>query len=302
MGIRNLGSSIKSDANGLVGNIEKAVLIFPNATKQRSLLNLKVPSGKQKKDDESSQNAKTKNVLKWIMTDTTDSTVNAAWGRGNLDNLSGKKFTVQFNPSSIRVNARGGGRVPVSNFGAVGDNQSGTIQFDALDPYITVSFTVVFDALNQADAFMEERFTLGATTLVKNVATAAVGKEYTVRHQVEGFLAAIRDEDHRNMIFRWGKLTYAGVLNTVSGKYTMFNTAGNPIRAEVQIGMLMGGTDKDDLMKKGIKTAGYLYYWKKRYEQIINDNAKTIETEGGEVASSMSTSTIKQQFTNLLNL
>ena len=292
MAVGNLVSSIKSDANGLVGNIAKAVLIFPKSTYEEREVTL----------EESKKDENTGKIVKSMVTNkenvnTTDFGVNyayyAAGGLKGIDSIKGRKFTVQFNPSSIRVNARGGGRVPISNLG----EQGGTIKFTKLDPYITVSFTLMFDALNQADAFMEERFTLGATTLVKNVATAAVeaaGKEYTVKTQVEGFLAAIRNETHRAMIFRWGKLMYAGVLNSVSGRYTMFNTAGNPIRAEVEVNMLLGGSKQGD----DLDTAGYLYYWKKRYEQIMNDNMETDLLKG----TSVSTSTVKQQFSNLLNL
>lgn len=295
MAVGNLVSSIKSDANGLVGNIAKAVLIFPTATWDLKEVELE-QSGKK---NDMKQNVPG-NVTK-VWQSTTNSKINETFkvdGLKGIDDISGKKFTVQFNPSSIRVNARGGGCVPVSNFGKGGSNQLGTIQFKKLDPYITVSFTLIFDALNQADAFMEERFTLGATTVVKNVATAAVeaaGKEYTVKPQVEGFLAAIRNEEHRPMIFRWGKLMYAGVLNSVSGKYTMFNTAGNPIRAEVDINMLLGGSKEENAPE----TAGYLYYWKKRYEQIIKDNGEGDDFRG---VTSLSTSKVKQQFSNLLNL
>ena len=295
MGLGDLGSSMLSDAKGLVGNIEKAVLIFPVSTSGQRDVTLEQP-----KKIEGSDKVVMEKVTKSVLVNTTDSAINTSFAQGNLkgiDNISGRKFTVQFNPSTIRINARGGGRVPVSNFGA-NAKQSGSIQFRSLDPYITVSFTLMFDALNQADAFMEERFTLGATTLAKNVATAAVeaaGKEYTVKPQVEGFLAAIRDEEHRPMIFRWGKLMYAGVLNSVSGKYTMFNTVGNPIRAEVEINMLLGGSKWENAKE----TDGYLYYWKKRYNDIIDKHAKG---NIGDGTVSMKTGTVKQQFTNLLNL
>lgn len=107
-------------------------------------------------------------------------------------------------------------------------------------------------------------------------------------------MAAIRNEDHRPMIFQWGSLRYMGVLNAVSGKYTMFNTAGNPIRAEVQLSMLMGGAAQDSF-----DGASYLDYWKKRYEDILYERAD-LDEEGN--ITSMSTGTIKNQYTNLINL
>lgn len=296
----NLGSSIKNDAKGLVGNIEKAVLFFPDFVEK---VNLRDPDavGAFGKSIGMSQvqtrvnaynflNAPKEKAIRQISgASATTSTVMHNADK-DISEMQGKTFRVQFNPSSLTINARGGGRSLVSNYGAKGENQRTTIQYRALDPYITVSFSILFDALNNADAFMEERLTLGATTLAKNVATAAVGQEYTVRPQVEGFLAAIRSETHRAMIFQWGSLRYMGILNSVSGKYTMFNTAGNPIRAQVQLSMLMGGASKDSF-----DGASYLDYWKKRYSAIL-------KKQGGNDIQSMTTGTVKNQFTNLLNL
>lgn len=265
----NLGSSVKSDAKGLVGNIAKAILVFPDPVEEINL-----------------EDTKANNLGKNVGIEKV-----AASGNGTI---SGKKFTVQFNPASIQIVGRGGGRAPISNFGAIGENQPGKIEYRALDPYINVNFTVMFDAMNNADAFMEERFTLGATTLVKNAATAIVGHEYTVRPLVEGFLAALRDEDHRTMIFQWGTLRYEGILNAVFARYTMFNTAGNPIRAEVQLGMLMGGAARNS-----INGGSYLDYWKKRYSDILEKNAK--KTADNNITS-MTTGNIKNQYKNLINL
>lgn len=310
--LKNLGTSIKNDASGLVGNIAKAILVFPETSQE---IDLKDPAhavnyGKSLgMTDKAATGAVTKMKdaeIKKISKSTattgklTDALKHVGDSQADLssalahDVIVGRKFTVQFNPSSIQIIGRGGGRAPVSNYGSVGKDQAGTIEYKALDPYINVSFTVIFDASNIADAFMEERLTLGATTLVKNVATAAVGHEYTVRPYVEGFLAALRDEDHRTMIFQWGKLRYTGSLNTISGRYTMFNTAGNPIRAEVQIGMLMGGAAEDSM-----DGSSYLDYWKKRYTDILKKNATL--NEQGDVMS-MATGNIKNQYRNLINI
>lgn len=313
MDFGNLGQSIKQDAKGLVGNIAKAVLVFPDTAATE--IDLKDPDavtgfGKslgmgKVKSLATSMNMKNAGLSKISKAAAATSSMVHAAGQLGADTeslanalesgmLSGKKFTVQFNPSSLQVIARGGGRSPISNYGAVGTNQAGRIEYRALDPYINVNFTLIFDATNIADAFMEERLTLGATTLVKNVATAIRGKEYTVRPQVEGFLAALRDEDHRMMIFQWGTLRYTGVLNAVSGRYTMFSTTGNPIRAEVQIGMLMGSAPKDSM-----DGASYLDYWRKRYTDILNKKGNRDE-EGN--LTSMATGNLKSQYNNLINL
>lgn len=298
MALGNLGTSIKNDAKGLVGNIEKAVLFFPD---QVEGVTLNEPEAVEAFGRSLGMDAKTirkrslemqlsKAKLKTVSANSVTTTYVMKNMDQDLSKMKGKTFKVQFNPSTIQINARGGGRSLVSNYGAKGENQRTTIQYRPLDPYITVSFSIFFDKLNNADAFMEERLTLGVTTLGKNIATAAVGMEYTVKPQVEGFLAAIRNEAHRAMIFQWGSLRYMGLLNSVSSRYTMFNTAGNPIRAEVQLGMLMGGAPADSF-----DGSGYLDYWKKRYSDILKKNA-------GENTESMTTGTVKNQFTNLLNL
>lgn len=310
----NLGQAAKNEAQGLVGNIAKAVLIFPdtgihavNMRKPETVQAYGATMGMSKLEASNWAYGKRKAGKLTISKSTVDTSIVTkqleAIGGNDLKSLtdaltdgriSGKKFTVQFNPSSIQITARGGGRYPVSNYGSVGSNQAGKIEYRALDPYITVGFTLLFDATNAADAFMEERFTMGVTTVAKNVATAVMGKEYTVRPQVEGFLAALRNEAHRTMIFQWGTLRYTGVLNTVACSYTMFNTVGNPIRAEVQIGMLMGSAPKDS-----DDGASYLDYWKSRYSDILEKNGNQ-DAEGN--LTSMDTGNLKSQYNNLINL
>lgn len=311
MDFSSLGQSAKNDAQGLAGNIAKAVLVFVetelqevrledfkavkaygasrgmNSLQSHDRMNELLAAGKTKISKTAVDTSATVSALEGLGGDQDSLTAAMAAGR-----IKGKKFTVQFNPASLRITARGGGRYPISNYGAAGDNQACKIEYRALDPYITVGFTLIFDATNLADAFMEERFTLGVTTVAKNVATAAVGREYTVRPQVEGFLAALRDEAHRTMIFQWGSLRYTGVLNTVNCRYTMFNTVGNPIRAEVQLSMLMA-TAPDTM-----DGASYLDYWKQRYRDIIQKHGK----KDGEQYTSMDTGTIKNQYNNLINL
>lgn len=295
-----LSNAMEHEANGLTGNIEKAVLVFPDPVRS---INLEDPDAvgafgsslgmgtvATRVTAANMKNAKAK-ISQVSQASATVSTIMQK-ADGKLSEFGGKTFRVPFNPSSLQVTARGGGRSLVSNYGAQADKTA--ISYRSLDPYITVSFSVMFDELNPADAFMEERLTAGASTLARNALTAAMGKEYSVREQAEGFMAAIRNADHRMMIFQWGSLRYMGALNSLSGRYTMFNTAGNPIRAEVQLGMLIGGAAKDSF-----DGASYLDYWKKRYSDILNKNAE--KNKEGELAS-MAAGGLKNQYTNLINL
>ncbi len=306
-GLKNLGTSIATDAKGLAGNIEKAILVFPDSVQAIELEDPKkaVDFGKSLgmgnaaekvaslKDKKFAQISQAANTASWL----TGAMGNVGAGADALSAamngvIRGKKFTVQFNPASIYISGRAGGRVPISNYGNIGDKQPGTIEYKPLDPYVNVGFTVIFDDTNIGDAFMQGAW--GPTTIAKNVTTAAVGHDYTVQPYVEGFLAALRNEEHRTMIFQWGNIRYMGVLNSISGRYTMFSKTGSPIRAEVQIGMLMAGATEDS-----INGASYLDYWKKRYSDIIKRNAAK-DKEGN--VTSMTTGNIKNQYTNLINL
>lgn len=218
-----------------------------------------------------------------------------------------KTLTVQFNPSTLSIDAYGGGRFPINNYSGDKGKNTSTIDFGPLAVYIMISYTLIFDSVDIADAFAADKFNLSAGSVVKNAASAIstgiTGREYTVRPFVEGFLAAMRDPDHRTVIFEWGRLRYVGMMNRVNCKYTMFNPNGEPIRAEVQISMISESNpqeeyrserDDDGKMKNTgtVKKSGddYLGYWTKRYTEIV----------GGRGA--LTGSTLKNTATSLLNL
>ncbi len=301
----NLGKSIAGDAAGIAGNITKATLMFPDTVSAINLIENRdeaVAFGKKlgmsNTEIESRLNEFTNRHAapvpkKDITTISSASATASAVMKGQGINKA-HTLTFQINPSSIQIMARGGGRGLVSNYGKGEGNQRGELAHKAIDPYINISFRAVFDATNIADAFMEDRLSASPVNLAKNAITAAVGHEYSVRNRVEGFLAALRNENHRVAIFQWGRLRYTGVLNSISGRYTMFNTAGNPIRAEIQVGMLIGTVQKDSLDR-----VGYMSYWKDRYAEIINEKAK--KDKDGD-AQSMSMGNVKSQYGNLLGL
>lgn len=301
----NLGNSMVSDANGIVGNITKATLMFPDSVSAINLIEnsdealafgkkLGMSNDEVKNRLNEFANRQSAPVSKKGITTISSASATASAVMHGLGTNKKHTLTFQINPSSIQIMARGGGRGLVSNYGKAEGNQRGELSHKALNPYINISFKAIFDATNIADAFMEERLTASPVSVAKNALTAAVGHEYSVRSQVEGFLAALRNEEHRVAVFQWGKLRYTGVLNSISGRYTMFNTAGNPIRAEIQVGMLIGTVQKDSLDR-----VGYMSYWRDRYAEIINENAQKDDKGNSE---SMSMGNIKSQYGNLLGL
>lgn len=56
-----------------------------------------------------------------------------------------------------------------------------------------------------------------------------------VEKKAEVFLAAARNPMKRILSFNWDEIFFEGILENVITEYTMFDTAGNPRRANVDI-------------------------------------------------------------------
>ncbi len=144
-----------------------------------------------------------------------------------------RTFKVQFNPSELRVNAS----ALAQNKSDTTKDQSRTIA--TADASLMLTVRLYFDAMNTYDAFMWDKFTLGASVQtihnIAGIATEVAGKKEvkSVRRQVEALVAAVRNPDTRTISFRWAEFSFTGLLSTVQANYTMFSTSGHPVRAEV---------------------------------------------------------------------
>ena len=276
--LSNVANTIKDDISGALGNVSKATLIFVGETIEEVV-----------KDEQE------KNKLNSLFASNT----NLSDVRNKLSELSmtSNKFSVQFNPSALRLDARGGGFQKVVNFSPKKEGVEGDFEFKSLDPYINIYFDIIVDNTNNADVFMADKFILGSTTTAKNVATAVANvvtdNEYTVRPQVEGFIAALRSSTHRTVIFQWGSMRYTGALNSVNCRYTLFNTAGNPVRAVISINILVGSTAE----------INHLGYWQERYKTIIDEltqKKESIDSEGNQ-KTTISGNANNNVFNNIYN-
>lgn len=150
---------------------------------------------------------------------------------------SKKKYEVKFNPNEITIQAKGGEGVLVQkmNFASSGKVSA---KFSEMKTDIMMNVPLLFDDMERTDAFMMEKFTdLAALTRtgVTSLVNEGTGKTYSVRPQVEGFLGALHNEKTRKITLSWGNMAYRGILSSVDAEYTMFNMAGNPIRAVVNL-------------------------------------------------------------------
>ncbi len=163
-----------------------------------------------------------------------------------------RELTFQFNPSTLRISAYGGGMKPIYNFNrSTNDNQQNDadkksgITYGSIKTHVYVEFKVIFDAERNTDAFMADKLSIlsSATATAKAASDLISDNIFSVRQIVEGFLVMVKNHESRRVIFSWGDLMYEGVMNSVSCNYTMFNTSGEPIRAEVNIRILANEDD-----------------------------------------------------------
>lgn len=175
------------------------------------------------------------------------------------------KYEVKFNPKEIIIQAKGGNGdlIQKMNYAAEGKVSA---KFSEMKTSILMNVPLIFDDMERTDAFMFEKLTdplALARTGVTSIVNDGMGKSYSVRPQVEGFIGALHDEKTRSITLAWGQMRYKGILNAVDAEYTMFNMSGNPIRAVVNLRIILIDKDlKDNDM--GI--------WQKSYNEIFKSD------------------------------
>lgn len=246
MGIENIA---KAAGQSLTGGIEKAIIEIErripadvNVTDVKAgkslTTNLSQISDKiSQQANKVAQNAASEKAIieKWI-TATQESLAKGAPEK--------KRFTVKFNPSQITFQGVGGGKVEKRDYEVEHKDpgQKVDISYQEMQPRIQMNLQLIFDDYERTQAFMLEKFTdtsAAARTVATGITSAVKGRTYSVRPQVEGFIGALINPFTRKISFYWGKMKYQGVLNSVNAEYTMFSTDGNPIRANVNIGILL---------------------------------------------------------------
>lgn len=151
-----------------------------------------------------------------------------------LKQLAGKAYCtmqVQYNPASIEINSAAGS-IPETNMGDAGTNDDKQI---IQPPKTTMKVTLYFDAVNDKDAFQWEKYRLSVGDLAAGVTAAVKNASYRVDKQVNALLALTLHGAVRHVVFHWSNFTFAGELTGVTANYTMFNPAGRPVRADVQL-------------------------------------------------------------------
>ena len=185
-----------------------------------------------------------------------------------LDTFSDKKvFQVEFNPAEMSFEAYGGGKAQKLNFAL---NGKISMTYEEMKPRILMRVPLIFDDCERTDAFMAEKFgdlmAMGRT-VISNVANTMTGDTYSVRPKVEGFIAALRNDNTRKLQFCWADMKYGGILESIDVEYTMFNMEGHPIRANVHLGIMLVDTEVSN------RNMGY---WKGSYQEAFDSDGSSL--------------------------
>lgn len=207
--------------DSVTGNVEHAVITIEDKRAIDAL-------------NSAASNSSVQGLSQYVQAVRSQSVINEALEKGVT-----KRFRVQFNPSTLSLNAQGGGERQKLTAATNADGKKVMAYSCVVEsPKISMNVTLVFDAVNNSDSFMNEKFILNPASLGAQVINSISGKEFTVQPYVEGFMAAVRNPSTRELSFNWGDFVFKGKLDHVNSKYTMFSVSGQPVRAEVSLSMI----------------------------------------------------------------
>lgn len=174
------------------------------------------------------------------------------------------ELEVQYNPSSIKMDTQAGRQVQKS---AENPNQLNIVKQPTST---TMSFQLVFDALNTANAFGQNSGTIYSTGLATITSIAGTESAYTVKDKMDGIMALLMSPVSRHVIFFWSQMCFVGEVTSVESKYIMFNKQGHPIRGTIDLSIRQGGDNGN-----GVKYNSW--YWDAKYEKIFGAGGTDVD-------------------------
>lgn len=194
-----------------------------------------------------------------------------------IEGAVARRFTVQFNPSTLTVSGYAGGSAAINDYSSSG--RSG-LSYKELKPHIDFSVQLIFDDVVRSEAFLNDAMSFNATNAINAGSGRLTRRKFSVQEEVEAFLAIVRNKYTKGLTFAWGKLMYSGVVTNCNAKYVMFAPSGKPIRATVQLRMIC--VDESIAQRQ-------TGFWRDRYKEAF-ENVDT------------SFNTLANKTSNLINL
>ncbi len=267
----------KQTAKQTFGDIEKATLTIID----RRMFNIRTVEASIKAAD---QGALNKRLPGSMATATGLSTFSESMRRSDgkltqntLAMRTERKFEVMFNPSELSFSAHGGGMVPRMNYGKgekgekEGKERNTSISFVPMTTRMTMNLRLIFDKVYGKDAFLADKMSGSVTGVATGIAAAVkqkvTGEDYSVQAEVEGFIGALRNHYSRDIEFQWGRMIYKGFMNNMSSSYVMFNPLGEPIRAYVDITIVLCD---EDISQENMGT------WEASYHKAFSESKSLV--------------------------
>lgn len=189
---------------------------------------------------------------------------------------------VQYNPSSITLSANASA-MQMKHLQSNVDEAIPNVM--VLPPSVLMRVDLVFDAVNNKDAFMFEKFRVSvsdAAAIGAGIAKAAKSSPFSVQAQTNGLICALMQNSTRYVTFRWADMSFTGEIKEVSARYTMFSVSGRPIRSTVTLQIAQQVSERGDVQ-----------YWNNAFDKCFGT-----QNTGG-ATSSVSAG---QKVGNLLNI
>ncbi len=204
------------------------------------------------------------------------------------ENKKFMKFTVQYNPATIRL------------YSVNGKVQSRRAEesIDRLSVYrfsgkSKLSFDLIFDDVDNVNAFgLNEMTTMNATNALNKGLSAYShgGLTYSVRKKMDAIMSLLASSATQQVIFFWGNMCFRGTITDVGNKFTMFNPSGNPIRGEMHL---------EITQDKKTKVLEYdESYWQKSFEKCFSNK----NTKGADMAAGGQSGWSKLVNNNFINV
>lgn len=202
-------------------------------------------------------------------------------GRTGLEGTAVKQnykiFQVQFNPNELEL----------SSLAVRSAQETGNPEITVWNSITkhTVNLPLIFEDIEEPDAFVWDRqqtlFQKSYTPESVSKAVRGSRRECSVKWQVEGLLSLLSHETTRNVVFCWGSISLAGVLESAQAEYTMFNSYGNPIMARMTLRILLnyGRNDSNE------------QYWKKAFQNMLEIKHSRMGESVADMAGTISAMT-----------
>ena len=183
---------------------------------------------------------------------------------------------VQYNPKTLSFSAASGKQVDTEGSG-MGAGATTNLRQNKVSTNVVLNCDLIFDDMSINDAFTEQTYTDNplnglaqkaanemSKSLLPGNGPQGVDSYHSVQKYLDGLMALLVSPFSSQIMFYWSGMSFRGQLVNVNGSYTMFNPAGEPVRAvaSIRIRQRMNIPDAD-------------VQWNKAFDKVFKEGKDT---------------------------